>query len=83
MELEPCPFCKKEAILISHEYGDCHPVTHWGVGCSDSECWAHADSDCCWHSTPKEAIELWHNRMEEILKWEGTRYYPAGEVSTY
>ena len=66
MKMKPCPFCKKPAVLMDHDWGDCPPITNWGVGCSDHECWAAADPDCCWHPSPEEAIKLWDKRIDEM-----------------
>lgn len=61
--LKPCPFCGKEVKLYTGEewWGEKGAGGYYAVGCGFSK--GGCESISGFKPTPKEAIELWNNRI--------------------
>ena len=63
--LVSCPFCGAKASLELHNHGAFEIVTHFSIGCSDSECVGAAD--LCAHPIEKlqQHLTSWNGRVDQ------------------
>ena len=66
MELKSCPFCGKDASVLSRDddWNSCRPSdTYWMVGCDTEDCIGEWSSDQYFVSK-EEAVTAWNTRKE-------------------